>query len=442
MLKFKNKILATFITFILLIGCSSIDTTQKASSENIQRSYGASVGGPGIKVNHPIYGNDGIFAYWALGTSNLDGGGPGIADEDTASTFLSKSWNNVANAWVVMDYAKTTSATKMYDTFTPGYAHPPFHFAKAVSDKYGVPSRGIIRTTGGVTLDDFVGLGTASAHYDSLRTQTTASGLTEIDVVIIHLGDAGAEPDIDNKTYTDNLHILLRQLWAEPEIDSMRTKIIFSELTYAHGYDGTNNYQNGIISNANFIFGNPYVGTAKSKFLPNNGGGDDVHYTAKSNVKRGRERFFGALESLPKISDKIGVERVSLIQLAGDGTYIDCNDASIYSTSFQYYSLEDGLNLGKGATVGDFSLSSDGEILTIDLDDNLIEVTNADFLVQDLNNSTTTYTYFLSVRNNGFGNMEITIKRVGIASDPIDLLAVGFQNGDKAILRIEYLTKR
>lgn len=388
-----------------------------------------------------IAGADGIFSAIYIGNSNMDGAGSTIADTDTASSASNKSWNNVANAFVTMDYAKTANATEMNDEFTTGFTHPPFHTGKAVVDKYGIESRAIIRATGSSSVDDWVP--SSAVYYDSVRTQLTASGITEIDAVFIHLGDV--DEDDDNKVFTDSLHLLLRQLWAEPEIDSMRTKIIFSELAYNNTYDGQSNYQNGVVGNVNYIFHNPYVGTARCKYLPNNGGADDVHFTAKSNVIRGRERFFGALEALPMISDEPGIERVSLIQIVGDGTFLDINDASIFSNSFQFYTLVDAPNLGKGATVGDFTLSASGELLTIDFDDNLIQVTSAEFINQDMNNSSTVFTYFADILNDGTGNMKIRMYQMGTSGSsggPIDMLAVGFQNLDKCLLRIEYLTQR
>ncbi len=392
---------------------------------------------------HPIYGRDGVFSAIAIGNSNMDGSGPNIADSDTASSGSNKSWNNVADAYVTMDYAKTTAATQMSDTFTATYAHPPFHIGKAVVDKYGIEARWIIRATGGSDINDWVGAGTNSVYYDSIRTQLTASGITEIDAVFIHLGDT--DETMDQEKFIDSLFILVRQLWAEPEIDSMRTKIIFGELAYNHIYASTNNYQEGAISNIDYLFKNPYVGNIKSKHLPNNGGGDDVHFTAKSNVIIGRERYFGKLESLPKMSEKDGIRRVSQFSLVGDGTFIDCGDASVFGGAYQYYTLVNGPNLAKNATSGDFSLSSDGKTLTIDFDGNLVKVISAEFVLQDMNNSTTVFTYFLTAFNAGAGNLVINMYQMGInnvTGSPIDLLATGFQNGDKAILKLEYLTIR
>jgi len=437
MFKLKNMIIAVYILLLTILGCNNI--SNKVIPDNSPKLYGVNVGGPGVNQQHPIYGNDGTFGYIALGNSNMEGV-YNFVIPDTISTFLSKSWNNTADAWVTMNYAKTTAATQMFDAYTSMQAHPPFHFAKAVCDKYGVPARGIIRASGGLDMEDFMGSGTASAMYDSIRTQLTASGLTEIDAIIIQLGECVDDIAKDQQDFIDDIMILLRQLWAEPEIDSMRTKIIFGELTHQYYTAGASNYQNGALSNINYITQNPYVGTAPSKFLPN-GGVDYIHYIASSNVIRGRDRFFNAMEAMPIYPQQNGIERSSILALSGDGTYVDCVDASIYGGAFQHYYVGNGLNLAKSGTVGNYSLSSDGLTLTINMDGNLIAVKSVSCTTQDMGNSSIVYTWFPSAMVNSSYNMDITIQQMGTQVG-IDLLGVGLQSGDKLTLFINYLTKR
>ena len=75
---------------------------------------------------------------------------------------------------------------------------------------------------------------------------------------------------------------------------------------------------------------------------------------------------------------------------ATPGTNITIITSGIAGTEFNIPGLASGTDLGKGATVGDYSLNAGGSIITVNTTETVVGIISTSFVTHDVNTSSTT----------------------------------------------------
>ena len=75
---------------------------------------------------------------------------------------------------------------------------------------------------------------------------------------------------------------------------------------------------------------------------------------------------------------------------ATPGTNITIITGAVSGTQFNIPGLANATDLGKGATVGDYSLDAGGSIITVNTTETVVGIISTSFVIHDLNTSSTT----------------------------------------------------
>ena len=248
----------------------------------------------GVNFTWDITGQDSIFMIIATGQSNM-AGSDGTGGLDTIPDSRVLTWNNVVNDWIVAAPTNVSTSTKLHDAHQPGKNNLAFHFAKQIAETYDIQVRLLYRATGGklIGMWDDRGDGT---YMDSIRTQLTATGVSEVDCILWHQGEANQNSTVT--AYADSFKTVLGQFRALSQVDST-VPFIAGELRVQTEYDSTiSDFQNYFFDNHKRYLDDPYFTVAKCKWLPGEIG-SYIHYSGASLVTMGRERYFSAWKSVP-----------------------------------------------------------------------------------------------------------------------------------------------
>ncbi len=235
-----------------------------------------------------VFGSDSTFTIIALGQSNMVGVGDGGRDLNIDTRV--KTWNDVANEWIVADPSRSLVDEILFENYHTNHNNLAFHFAKQIAELYDIEVRMLILAKPGINIGQFITNGNESTHYNKLRNRITNSKISEVDCILWHQGESNNFGEAS--VYADSLQTVIDNLRAESEI-GLTTPFIAGELIEGTSRDT----RNDVYFNLEWFIEDKYVAVAKLHDLP--GIDDDkVHFNGSSLVIAGRERYFELFQSM------------------------------------------------------------------------------------------------------------------------------------------------
>ncbi|NHZ84279.1 MAG: hypothetical protein GWP19_00170 [Planctomycetia bacterium] len=320
-------------------------------------------------IGNTITGNDSIFMIIATGQSNMAGQSGGVSAGDLATDARVLNWNAVAGAWVLADPSTVVEAERLHAAYLLADKNIiPFHFAKEIAETYNVQVRLLILASGGLTIGqwDDRGVGT---YMDSIRSQLTASGVTEVDCILWHQGESNNGST--NAAYADSLTTVIDQFRAYAEV-SAETPFIAGELLYQRSGGGSTDIQNTVYESLRTYTLDPYTAVAKIRHRPDTGM-PGSHFSGAGLIDIGRLDYFAAWKNMPNNEDMVILPTDSLGHIANlDVIGTEIINGTIQSTppylSQGYYNAFRAVPAGGNSTVGSGlfigALSEDNAIIS------------------------------------------------------------------------------
>lgn len=226
-------------------------------------------------------GSDSICVVVGVGQSNMVGWNFTTTDTSRDSRVL--AWDD-ASAWVIAD---------LQENPFNGNNNFLFHLGKRIAETYDIEVRIIKDAYGGKRIGFWVEDGTSSLYWTTLQNKITSSGTNEVDVFLVHHGEANRNSTIS--AYADSINMLISQTRDSVDWSSQTMPIIFGEL-HGNGLVPLTSHQNFFYDNIEYFVNDPFVTVAKLKNLE--AGQDDVHFTGESLVIGGRYRYYEAILKL------------------------------------------------------------------------------------------------------------------------------------------------
>ena len=164
------------------------------------------------------------------------------------------------------------------------------HFCKKLAEESGRPVRLILNVADGNAINTWVP--STATNYVALQNTITAASVTKVDVFLWHQGEADNANSANY--YRLKFDTLKQQLRSQTWFPAT-TPIIVGGLLPNSGYA----FQDATLASFNYSY-DPWVACASAEGLSNNGI-DIVHFSGSSLVTLGKERYWAAYKSLPKL---------------------------------------------------------------------------------------------------------------------------------------------